>query len=1247
VAWLVNPVDHTDAYTLAPDPAGGVFVLGESEVFLGAKDDMFLTRLGADGATVWQTLGVGRNVRHIVLAGEQLFFSTEFSGQVRFGGLSADMTGGATDLFVGKMSLGGAWSWGKVIGTSNYDREGLLAPTADGGVIVAHGAFASARKGPFVFKPQGGEDVLVTRLDANAKHVWTRVIATPGYEEPNALLVDAEGDIYLAGTRWQSRDDWMMALASNPCEGFVTRLSPAGEPTWTTGLGGPAGHTTVSSLTLSSDGTLTVRGTAERAVTIAGAALGPKAGGGLFAKVGKDGQIVAARPSEPAVCLAEHPSGVAFGATKTGVFHEDTSGKRTTIVPFAGEGTAVFRCALGGPGRLYVTGRLSPDGTLGGVRAGKPRVNRSPAWLTTYAVGFVGAIDLLPDSHEDVDSGCRSDFAAASFVARLSAAEERRALGTGGYLACMRATPRTLRVVVPLLGAFFVSLQACGSDDSGAQTGTPSAGGGGTAGATGTKAGAGGTSTAGTSAAGTSAAGSSAAGSSAAGSSGAGAAGAAGKSGGATGGNAPGGAAGKAGGGAAKPGEACTTDTDCSLVGIETQPSTCAEAFCKTNVCALRATDTDGDGFRKKACKLVSDGAFTIELGGDCDDGNKDVNPKGWDGPAGDGKPDHCSDGVDQDCSGVDGDAVTAAGASCSCTPDDVEICGQTSSGTPIDYPGGAPAPGSVCALGSRTCIKDPTTGGGKWGPCTNAVGPSPEVCNNKDDDCDGQTDEDDALGQLEWVYDGDGDGYRAAVTADGQPAKPFAARTGCAKPTGTPVECDAAYCGATPIDICCPADRWRLGNTAPSVDCDDRDNQVNPAAAEQCATPERDKDDNCNGKKDEKPAVGELTYFRDSDGDGFGDTKTPGVQQCAAPGPEWKAGIPQTDCDDTKGAVNPSVTKEDCGTPDDDNCNGTTKDGCGCVVGDPPLDCGTPADCVYLPGGSTCVGGSYTACPAPVAKKSYCPDGDADGACNRDACVDACPTGTATAASTATKQPAGYLEKLDCADKTDCDEGNSARTPGKKELCGAADANIDTDCDGLPDNGYNLGATCNVGTSAFGACKNGGALVCSGAEATTCAPPANVTIPNPVYQSTAAPNGSYDWNCDGVQQVKRGFRPSLAGKPDTFFDYCIEDAMLGFYTGEPAAPAPWTKKDCLHPTPDGNVYRVPTCADFTQQATCGTYLYFTACANPAGDIFSNGSITCSEPCGKTVSRVACTWDALKGKCLSASATGTTYIACD
>lgn len=80
----------------------------------------------------------------------------------------------------------------------------------------------------------------------------------------------------------------------------------------------------------------------------------------------------------------------------------------------------------------------------------------------------------------------------------------------------------------------------------------------------------------------------------------------------------------------------------------------------------------------------------------------------------------------------------------------------------------------------------------------------------------------------------------------------------------------------------------------------------------------------------------------------------------------------------------------------------------------------------------------------------------------------------------------------------------------------------IDDDCDGKVDN-FRLssgrlvkaGDACSVGT---GACQNTGNYVCNNQAAIEC----SVRSGNPqnTPQSMQAPNGSWDWNCDGIEEL-------------------------------------------------------------------------------------------------------------------------------
>lgn len=114
--------------------------------------------------------------------------------------------------------------------------------------------------------------------------------------------------------------------------------------------------------------------------------------------------------------------------------------------------------------------------------------------------------------------------------------------------------------------------------------------------------------------------------------------------------------AGKAGGAGAAGAQtvgSCMIDADCKVpVAV---PSGCALAVCDpaSKACRYPSRDVDGDGHATNKCK-AADPDIAVEVGDDCDDTDKSTFPGAWDGPAGEGHPGHCGDGIDQDCNGSD-----------------------------------------------------------------------------------------------------------------------------------------------------------------------------------------------------------------------------------------------------------------------------------------------------------------------------------------------------------------------------------------------------------------------------------------------------------------------------------------------------------------------------------------------------------------------------------------------------------------
>ena len=270
--------------------------------------------------------------------------------------------------------------------------------------------------------------------------------------------------------------------------------------------------------------------------------------------------------------------------------------------------------------------------------------------------------------------------------------------------------------------------------------------------------------------------------------------------------------------------------------------------------CLVYYFDGDSDGYgvtSNSRCLCVQEGKYTTLLPGDCDDSNPAISP---------GAVEQCANLIDDNCNGQV-DELGCQGCITYYKDEDQDGYGVT---------------------GDTECLSEPlapytATNGGDCDDSDGNINPgSWERCDQKDNDCDGQTDEENAVGCLVYYRDFDGDNYGTAY--------------------------HRCLCAPDP----------ETGFTATqSGDCNDNDASINPSAIEKC----NNTDDNCDGHIDDEGAQGCTIYYYDGDHDTFGVT---GDTRClCSPSGKYTA-TSGGDCNDTDPSVNPGAI-EKCNGKDDD----------------------------------------------------------------------------------------------------------------------------------------------------------------------------------------------------------------------------------------------------------------------------------------------------------------------------------------
>lgn len=289
VAWSLQIAGsgREDVAGLATDDGGNVLVAGQftSRIELDSivldsqgQTDAFIAKLTPDGEVLWaHALGDRGSdfATAVAVDGEgNAFVLGMFERSMTVAGTRLRALG-THDVFVAAFSPTGEAMWGRSLGSSQWEFAGSLAIDQSGDVALA-GAFRGALvvgggKGArrLEVRSEGEADAFLVRLAYDGQPIWSARLGGAGWDEGNAVAVDGNGDVLLAGASSpRSRDG-----SSPGSRGFVAKYAAgSGNRTWLQRMDGP-GHSRIASVSITESDQVILTGSFTRTTRIAGHSL--------------------------------------------------------------------------------------------------------------------------------------------------------------------------------------------------------------------------------------------------------------------------------------------------------------------------------------------------------------------------------------------------------------------------------------------------------------------------------------------------------------------------------------------------------------------------------------------------------------------------------------------------------------------------------------------------------------------------------------------------------------------------------------------------------------------------------------------------------------------------------------------------------------------------------------------------------------------------------------------------------------
>jgi hypothetical protein len=266
-----------DAYRLAVDAAGFVYVIGSSQGTWGSPirpitgainyiADVFVAKLTSSGNLVWHTFLGGAEVD------KPYGIALDMEGNIYVTGESDGSWGTPrrpytqyTDVFAAKLDNNGNLIWNTFLGGTGGDMISAIAVDKSANVYVTGSSSATwgSPIGEYLGDGMNGMDGFIARLDAAGALLWNTFLgATTTFNVPLDITTGPDGEVYVtgySGATWGSPLTPYVPGVQSHSDGWIAKVSPAGSLIWNTFLGA-SGHNDATAIAADPHGNVYVGG---------------------------------------------------------------------------------------------------------------------------------------------------------------------------------------------------------------------------------------------------------------------------------------------------------------------------------------------------------------------------------------------------------------------------------------------------------------------------------------------------------------------------------------------------------------------------------------------------------------------------------------------------------------------------------------------------------------------------------------------------------------------------------------------------------------------------------------------------------------------------------------------------------------------------------------------------------------------------------------------------------------------------